>query len=272
MEQPFLISENSKEEVVSVEYRILDVGKDPNIHWHDLLELEIILEGSGTHQYNGKTLPLKRGDVTLMTCYDFHTIAPTTQMKLLHITFPESSILEEIALTVSNMAGQLTCRFSEEETQYHEMRALLLEKEIKQKPSFSEILVQGILCEAVSAVLRKCLPENNEQLLTPQVQRASAYIHKHFRENILLSDVAAYLGMSAHYCGNLFQRAFGTSFNNYLLQVRLKYACQMLSATNMSVAVIAQTVGFSTTEYFFISFKKVFGISPSAYRTKSSKA
>lgn len=268
MEHPFLISGNPKEDIVSVEYRILDVGKDTNIHWHDHLELEIILEGSGTHQYNGKTLPLKRGDVTLMTYYDFHTFIPNTQMKVLHITFPGSALLEEITLAVSNMAGQLTCHLSEEETQYFEKRALLLANEIKQKPSFSEILVQGILCEAVSVVLRKCLPENDERLLTPQVQRASAYIHKHFRENILLSDVAAYLGMSAHYCGNLFHRAFGASFNNYLLQVRLKYACQMLSATNMSVAAIAQAAGFNTTEYFFISFKKVFGISPSAYRRK----
>ena len=63
----------------------------------------------------------------------------------------------------------------------------------------------------------------------------------------------------------------GLSPNEFIRNVRLKHACQMLKNTNISVAEVAYATGFSDPKYFSVCFKNEFGITPTDYQKQESK-
>jgi AraC-like DNA-binding protein len=75
---------------------------------------------------------------------------------------------------------------------------------------------------------------------------------------------AAYLS-PAHFSRE-FRRAFGETPHQYLLTRRLERAAAMLRSTDRSVADICFTVGLRSVGSFTTSFRRVYGVSPTAYR------
>ncbi|GHU06537.1 hypothetical protein FACS1894147_13240 [Spirochaetia bacterium] len=71
-------------------------------------------------------------------------------------------------------------------------------------------------------------------------------------------------------CGD-FKRETGKTINEAILQFRLDKACNMLKKPGVSIADIAAETGFSDQNYFTRSFKQIFGITPSSYRTGLEK-
>ena len=56
------------------------------------------------------------------------------------------------------------------------------------------------------------------------------------------------------------------SLMNYVIELRMKYACELLSYSNLSVLEISQKCGYNYQSYFSRQFKKKFGISPNDFR------
>ena len=73
--------------------------------------------------------------------------------------------------------------------------------------------------------------------------------------------------VSVNYLGSLFKKNMGTSFNEYLNNVRLRYACSLLQSSELSVKEVAFASGYNSTEYFLYIFKKKMGMTPREYKT-----
>ena len=82
----------------------------------------------------------------------------------------------------------------------------------------------------------------------------------------LASDVA----MSRSKLYDKMRNMLGISPADFIRNVRLKRAAQMLADTSLSVAEISGRVGFATARNFSQQFKKMFGLLPSEYRSSSS--
>lgn len=67
------------------------------------------------------------------------------------------------------------------------------------------------------------------------------------------------------------QNMLGITPNDFLRNVRLKQAAQLLTETDFSISDISARVGFGTPRYFTLHFKKVFGVLPSEYRLNLAK-
>lgn len=95
---------------------------------------------------------------------------------------------------------------------------------------------------------------------------AREYLEEHYYENIMLSDVAEYIGVSPGYLSTLFQKQIGKGFVDYLNEVRIDHACSYLHQHMLKTYEIAYKVGFKDEKYFSKVFKKITGQSPSEYR------
>ena len=62
----------------------------------------------------------------------------------------------------------------------------------------------------------------------------------------------------------MFKDAFGMTFRDYVVRLRLKEAGRLLQNPQASVTEVAYTVGFNDISYFSRMFKRHFGVSPSA--------
>lgn len=92
------------------------------------------------------------------------------------------------------------------------------------------------------------------------------YIQKHYFEELTLTCLAEKFHYSYPYLSAAFGRYTGQNFTEYLNQVRLKQACEMLKTSKVSVSVIADMTGYSSHGYFSKIFKKYIGCTPKQYR------
>ncbi|MFE5317811.1 helix-turn-helix domain-containing protein [Paenibacillus sp. NPDC056579] len=89
-------------------------------------------------------------------------------------------------------------------------------------------------------------------------------------ENLSLQYIASALRMSAAYLGRFYRNSEGQSVADYINEVRLTKAQDMLSAGNDSIVAIMKNVGFTNESNFFKHFKKKTGATPGEYRLKKA--
>lgn len=98
---------------------------------------------------------------------------------------------------------------------------------------------------------------------------------KPYRNNELkMKDLAAQLNTSSHHLSQVVNEKFGKSFNQYINELRVKEAKQLLASTTHEktyIIQIAYQVGFNNKTTFNAAFKKIVGCSPRQYRTQLSK-
>lgn len=103
------------------------------------------------------------------------------------------------------------------------------------------------------------------------VSNALRYIQYNYANDIGVSDIARYVGISRSQLYRAFLQDFGVSPHNYLQTYRINEACGLLHDPTHSVAEVAGSVGFNDPLYFSRVFKAIKGITPSDYRKNSLK-
>ena len=88
----------------------------------------------------------------------------------------------------------------------------------------------------------------------------------HFREKLVLRELADQFHLNANYCCALFNKETGGSFSEYLASIRMKEAERLLTHTTLSLEEIAVQCGIQDYYYFNKVFKKYSGETPSQYR------
>lgn len=81
-----------------------------------------------------------------------------------------------------------------------------------------------------------------------------------------ISSIAHRVGLSGNKFQNGFKSLYGKTANEYIQHVRLSLAAELLVNTDDTVQQIKYKIGFNSHSYFSFLFKKVFKVSPSAYR------
>lgn len=95
------------------------------------------------------------------------------------------------------------------------------------------------------------------------------YLDTNYAEKIVLKDVARSFGIHPNYLTRTFHEKFGISPKKYLMELKLKKACRLLTTTELPISLISSSLGFDDQLAFSRLFKKEFSDSPSAYRKKS---
>ena len=96
--------------------------------------------------------------------------------------------------------------------------------------------------------------------------RAKDIVDARFHEPLDVPALARAAYLSPAHFSREFRRAFGETPHQYLLMRRLERAAAMLRNTDRSVADICLIVGLRSVGSFTTSFRRVYGISPTAYR------
>ncbi len=113
------------------------------------------------------------------------------------------------------------------------------------------------------------LPENTPKKLTRSMmlaQNAKRLIdEKYLMPNITVSSIAESLYVNASYLRLVFKKEYDINILEYINDLRMKRAKELISSADTKLSDVAYTIGFNDAAYFSKCFKKFFGISPSEY-------
>lgn len=102
---------------------------------------------------------------------------------------------------------------------------------------------------------------------TNVIVKAKRYLADHYDDaELTLFQVAEHVGLSEKYFTNRFTKETGETFSNYLTQLRIQKAKELLRTTTFKSYEIGEMVGYRNAEHFTRMFKKEAGCTPAQYR------
>lgn len=97
---------------------------------------------------------------------------------------------------------------------------------------------------------------------------ALRYVQAHFCEDVTLAGVARHFHYNPSYFSIQFKQSAGVPFSDYVCELRMQRAAELLKTTNLYAAKIGAQVGYPNAAYFTKAFKRRFGLSPDQYRKR----
>lgn len=125
------------------------------------------------------------------------------------------------------------------------------------------------LKESILTIVKQCIPELGKEKIDNREQLFNSilsYMHGHMEQTITLGSICKQFGVSQTYLSKMFRIYKGDSFSNYLTDIRIEKAKQIMQQDSESfVKDIAQRCGYSDQFYFSRIFRSVTGICPKEY-------
>lgn len=116
------------------------------------------------------------------------------------------------------------------------------------------------LLEEIYHIIQK----NNKKIYSQEIMNCISYIHQNYSEDITLEAAARHVNLSKTYLSSLFRKETGAYFTNYINDLRIEKAKDML--LNTKTINVALNVGFNDYKYFSKVFKKKTGYSPREWK------
>lgn len=138
---------------------------------------------------------------------------------------------------------------------------------IQNQPA-SKLRLKSLFLEIIAELTVLYHPNNNTDtwLPHPKIIYAIEYIKANYNQPLTTPLLAARYGLSPKYFGALFKSVTGMSVNDFILDLRVNAAKEMLMGTSMTIDEIAREIGFNNAFYFSKCFKDKEKLPPSKYR------
>ncbi|WP_223588791.1 response regulator [Neobacillus bataviensis] len=174
------------------------------------------------------------------------------------------SDLKVLALKFSTMLFFEIEKWKKEDT--NSFNASDIYKDIMELRTLTEMteILHGLIEQWWNAMFKK-----KEKNYLSHVDQAIEYMKNHFHDSSLtLQKVAEIIHVSTPYLSNLFKLEKGFNFGDYLLELRMKKAMELLGGGNIKTYEVCEKVGYSNPQYFGICFKKYTSFTPAEFKKK----
>lgn len=128
-------------------------------------------------------------------------------------------------------------------------------------------IAKAIVAEIVLNALLRCTTQT-PRLFSDKLSQLVLDIRANPGKKWNVAFMAKQAGFSIPHFNRVFRQTFGTSPNQFVTQQRIQHATQLLSETPMSIAQIADALGYNDHYYFHRQYKQITGTTPSQVRRK----
>ncbi len=101
---------------------------------------------------------------------------------------------------------------------------------------------------------------------TERMQKVHEYVVEHFKNEIKLETIAAYINMTEPAFCRYFKKRTNKTFSEFVTAIRIGHACKQLELGSKNIAEIGFESGFNTLSHFNKQFKETLGYTPSQYK------
>ncbi|MBQ1186584.1 MAG: helix-turn-helix domain-containing protein [Clostridia bacterium] len=238
------------------------------MHHHDMYQIEFISAGKGTLKLNNKEYPAKRGLMYAVRLRDYHAFEVSETLTVHRIILPLKCMPEKMSYGMLKSKVDIITRLDEEPSKHVENLFLMLESRgkawLNNEIYIQEWLINIIVTEFFERV--KFKPEDVYVSDAEKLEKVMLYIQDNFRRKLTIAEVADHFKMNASYLNRIFKEQKGTTLYAAVKSARLEYAKKLLVDTNLSIADVCKTCGYSDSANLLRDFKKLTGVAPLRFR------
>ncbi|MGI2297862.1 response regulator [Paenibacillus sp. GXUN7292] len=106
----------------------------------------------------------------------------------------------------------------------------------------------------------------NKNKRSPAITEVCQYVEQNYMGNVSLQEAASIVHLNKTYLSGLFKKEMGVNFNDYLTQIRLDKARELIVTNQCNIGELAEKVGYTNSSHFTKVFKKTMGMSPLEFK------
>lgn len=226
-----------------------------------------VVSGSGTLSYSGKDYKLGAGDMAFIDCHNpySHTTDPDNLWKLKWVHF-YGPTMGSVYNKYCERGGRPVFT-PEDSTPFFDIW-----DELMSVAGSADYMRDMLINQHLSTLLTLIMSESwHPEDATTAKKKASVadvkeFLDQNYGSKITLDGLATRFFINKYYLTKVFKEQYGQSITNYLLNVRITKAKQLLRFSEKSIEEIGLEVGLGAPHYFSQTFKSVEGVPPSKYR------
>lgn len=259
-------------------------------HWHEKIEIITCQSGSFEMTIENETFTVHEGEYIIVNQAFLHSAkavphissthhALIFDLKLLHsflYDFAQSQFLDPLfnkellfpqKITREPLWGQQCCT---------ELDAIF--QNFTTQRFGWELSIKANLLKVISILLLEQQFVRNQQF-GQQIKHEKAqmlktiidFLQQHMHEKIMIPELATLINVSPEYFCRFFKQHTGVTAIEYLHQLRIEQAVNLLLNTDLSVLDVSLQVGFDDQSYFSKKFKTLKGLTPAKFRKQYAK-
>lgn len=245
-------------------------------HAHDFVEFSIITSGAIHYHIEGEDYLVEQGDIMLFNPGTYHqsTTLPGTVCTELHIGVGNLKIHQGKANYIKTPRDKPILHSYKYKTEIWQC-IQSIEKEQRIRQLGYSFMLKAKVMELIALLYREMdeafieesieLTQAGSRDKKKIVQQLIDYMNQSYMEDISLEEMSKTMYLSPVYISKIFKEETGTSPINYLIQIRLQKAKDILEQEVIPIQEVASRVGYTDAYYFSKLFKKYYGMSPSHY-------
>lgn len=242
-----------------------------NAHFHDCHQILLIVKGSVTVCVNGTNICAQAGDVAIFSRYENHSVHVQSQKYERYVLHVDPAVVSRKSPVYSLLTDRPSgfCNVIDVSQCADEIASLFcrLIEEYNRETVLSDEM-QQLLFKQLLITIYRCTDLRANHIHDDLVADLKQQFERRFRDRFSLSALAKQYNVSVSALSHRFRAATGVPVMEYLQSCRMANAKQMLAETELGIGQIVERCGFSDSSNFSRTFKRLNGISPSAFRKK----
>ena len=257
---------------VSIKYR---EHKSEHIdkHWHRFIEMEFLVSGSGTHKINGKSYPIRRGELHIMKLTDIHEFFFEEKCGLYLVQIPTSYLSDENNSVILNCSEDMIVYFDDAEIKKAEALFKILADEIEGGDAYSSEIIKNTITAICLLLFRKLQIDRKatHRRSDNRINDMIIFLQNNFQESLTVEKIAENFYMNSEYFSRYFKNRMGVGPKEYLTEMRMGYAEMLICRTDMKILDVCMACGYNSITTFLRDFRKKHGLTPKQMREENKK-
>ena len=257
-------------------------------HWHEEIEVIIVLDGSCDYRINLDSFVINKGDILIIDSQSLHSLTyiPSKNMTWASFVFninmlkssnTDGALLKYIA-PLLNHEHQLPIILKDNIDCYSKIFDVIediiycyYEIDIAYELELKSLLFKFFSLLYKNDLIKKHQSKNNLTInTTDKIKLVLNYINDHYSEDISINTLAELCEYSEYHFMRFFKKHIGLTCVQYINNLRLEKSSILLTSTNNAIMDVSLEVGFDNLSYFNKLFKRKYNLTPKEFRTINS--
>ena len=258
-------------------------GKNGNYrranHWHQSVEIFLVLEGELRFYINNHSQPLSAGELIIVNSNEIHSIHAPRKNETVVLQIPLKQFEKYFTAQrfIRFTSAARVAKDQKSKAPDNRKLAFFIEelyKVYRAREEGWEYRTMALYYNILYLMVRDyreteaAQEEIQDSRRLDALSKITTYMREHYTEELKLSEMANLFGYSDAYLSRMFKKYAKINFKTYLQEIRMSYACRELMNTEKTVSQIALDNGFASSRAFSREFQKKYNRLPSEVRQK----